>query len=688
MVFTARMLKLGGIMNSRTTNTSVSDSNTIRRGSRRLSTLTAACATALLLGVGVASAAPQEESLLFSVKVDSITAADGAATGAWASYMPSGKTFATMGNPKMKTVGGVKWVKNLRDSSDGYQVVNDGTPIPCSGVTIVAAVKPIYWTGGGEARGEIVDIFYNRLALAISHADGRIMVCRNYWNDWGPSIPNGQSTVLSLVVQADGSYAVFANGVSVMTGGANGDFNTLTPPDGWKSWIAIGRNAWDGWSSYNGHLGDVYVYKTALGTADRETLEAELTTKFVTAPVNYTITPNAGTGGTISPEAAVLIPECYDKSFTITPGKYFDVASVLVDDGTGATEKVAGPNAQTYTFLNVTNNGTIDATFTEWTETYITGTVTTDGTTGVPGVLITATGGREPYTTTTSDPDGTYSFRVKPGVNYTLKAKKSQYSMAPSSQDVLAGGTANFTATFVGVQAIVVLDAKSLADADGTRVLSWANTGSLGGVFNKKAQGPGPSIATINGKKAVLFNPSGEGDNVSETLGGTIVTPDALAGNSSWTVFTELYRADMGWNGDSAYLSLAGNQNGGNRGAEFCYVNNKAVDHCYSGWGFNNVPSAGAWHNVTITYDGTTEKIYVDGVLDASRNIALNIAAGDQILIGSHSDVTGSTRLWNDNYWRYRGAIAKLQIFDAALTQDKIIELIKGPPKGTVLMLF
>ncbi|MEI7902538.1 MAG: LamG domain-containing protein, partial [bacterium] len=172
-----------------------------------------------------------------------------------------------------------------------------------------------------------------------------------------------------------------------------------------------------------------------------------------------------------------------------------------------------------------------------------------------------------------------------------------------------------------------------------------------------------------------------------QTLGGTIVTPEALAGNSAWTVSADLYRADMGWNGDSAYLSLAGWWNGGNQCDEFCYVNNKAVDHGYSGWGFSTVPSAGAWHNVTITYDGTTEKIYVDGVLDGSRDIALNIAAGDQIIIGSHSDVPGPDRLWNDNYWRYSGAIAKLLIFDGALTADEIDALLKGPPQGTVMLI-
>ncbi|MCF7676258.1 MAG: hypothetical protein K9M97_12995, partial [Akkermansiaceae bacterium] len=703
------------------------ESNPSRRWLSRLAASTAFTVAALFdLGLSSAIAAPLESSLLFSAKIDSFAAADGESTGDWSSYMPAAQTFTVRGNPKVKTFGGVKWVKNLREGAgDGYAVLNDGTPIPCSGVTIVAAVKPIYRTDPrGEPRGEIVDIFYDRLALAISHTDGRIMVCRNYWVDWGPAISNGESTVLSLVVQTDGSYEVFANGVSVMTGGANGDFTTLTPPDAWKSWIGIGRNIWDGWSSYNGHLGDVYVYKTALGATDRETLEAELTTKFVTPPVDYTIDATAtGPGGTISPAGPIAVPEGYDKTFliapvsgytiasvvtgsggdvmgslvdinyggaqtypftnvladdsitatfaadanpatryeaenpdnafdnagypmewhpncsggvcvgkwgegaiggftvnvtpsesglydmtvadggygdrgtwvkvngvdlvgnpftptsrngenqgtfqcvvpllagantitiyapagqwgphwdyidvadsrsgpankitssadaggtisplgdiycapgatipfTITPDLYYDVASVLTSTVVG--DQKVGFATQTYNMVNVTAADTIAASFIAWDPTYITGTVTV-GAIPLPGVQITATGPRGPFVTTTSDPDGTYSIQVRPGETYAVTAKKSQYSLAPASQDVLAGATADLTATFVGLQPLIDLSVDTLSE--GT-LISWANDGTLTGQFVadglKDTIAP-TVVADYYGKKAVQF---------------------------------------------------------------------------------------------------------------------------------------------------------------------------------------
>ena len=196
---------------------------------------------------------PATSDLLFSAMTDSFAPTSGQSTGNWASFLPAGQTFTTMGNPKIKSLGGVKWVKNLRATEDGYRVFNyDGNPITTAGVTIVAAISPLVDPSiSGEPRGQIVDLFYDRLGFAISHTDGRIMVARNYWNDWGPAIPNGQRTILSLVVQVDGSYKVYANGSEVMSGGANGNFSTLTPPDTWKSWAAIGRNQWDGWSAYN-----------------------------------------------------------------------------------------------------------------------------------------------------------------------------------------------------------------------------------------------------------------------------------------------------------------------------------------------------------------------------------------------------------------------------------------------------
>jgi hypothetical protein len=38
--------------------------------------------------------------------------------------------------------------------------------------------------------------------------------------------------------------------------------------------ITIGRNAPDGWTAFNGAIGDVFVYKVALSDAERQQLEA------------------------------------------------------------------------------------------------------------------------------------------------------------------------------------------------------------------------------------------------------------------------------------------------------------------------------------------------------------------------------------------------------------------------------
>jgi hypothetical protein len=235
---------------------------------------------------------PPLSALLFSTNTDSLPA-DGENTGPWAQALPSGgPAFPNIGVPKVQAIDGVKWVRNYRDDSaegngnTGFRArdLSANPVIPCFGVTIVAAVKPIYCTPGGEPRGEIVDIFYDRLALAVDHADGRIMVCRNYWNDYGPAIPDGTAVILSLVVQPNGSYVVYSNGVQVMTGAANGDFSTQMIPTGsqdFKKYVNIGRNDPDGWSAFNGNIGDVLVYTCALPAADRQTIEAGLTEKFL-----------------------------------------------------------------------------------------------------------------------------------------------------------------------------------------------------------------------------------------------------------------------------------------------------------------------------------------------------------------------------------------------------------------------
>ncbi|MBU4349414.1 PKD domain-containing protein, partial [bacterium] len=73
-------------------------------------------------------------------------------------------------------------------------------------------------------------------------------------------------------------------------------------------------------------------------------------------PETYTITASAGSNGSISPSGNVTVNQGTDKSFTITPDTGYQIDDVLVDGGSiGAISS--------YTFINVTENHTISATF-------------------------------------------------------------------------------------------------------------------------------------------------------------------------------------------------------------------------------------------------------------------------------------------------------------------------------------
>ena len=74
-----------------------------------------------------------------------------------------------------------------------------------------------------------------------------------------------------------------------------------------------------------------------------------------------TITATADEGGTIAPSGEVSVDEGEDQTFSITPNEHYRIASVLVDDLDVTADLIDG----VYTFLNVTANHTIEATFEE-----------------------------------------------------------------------------------------------------------------------------------------------------------------------------------------------------------------------------------------------------------------------------------------------------------------------------------
>jgi len=76
---------------------------------------------------------------------------------------------------------------------------------------------------------------------------------------------------------------------------------------------------------------------------------------------SYTITATAGANGSITPSGDITVNEGEDQAFTIEASTNYRIASVLVDDVEAKNDLVEG----VYTFVNVTDNHTIVATFEE-----------------------------------------------------------------------------------------------------------------------------------------------------------------------------------------------------------------------------------------------------------------------------------------------------------------------------------
>ena len=70
----------------------------------------------------------------------------------------------------------------------------------------------------------------------------------------------------------------------------------------------------------------------------------------------YTITASAGTGGSITPSGLITVPYDTEQSFDIVPSTGYHIKDVLVDG------ESVGPTTS-FTFMNITSNHTIEATF-------------------------------------------------------------------------------------------------------------------------------------------------------------------------------------------------------------------------------------------------------------------------------------------------------------------------------------
>jgi sialate O-acetylesterase len=227
-------------------------------------------------GKGVKGQIPRTNELLFACQSESLPAAG--ATAAWPLLAPVGGKLTPIGTPVTESLDGLNLSRNVAAAGDGFTFRTFQEPIPCNGATVVAVVRPVR---SEDSSGWVsaVDVFYDRLVLGVRNDTGLVCVRRN-----GPidnsrtAIPDGAITILSLIVQPDGAYRAYANGMEIMANSTHSPMTSLVPgiAGGFAKSITIGRNAPDAWTTFNGDIGDVFVYKVALTEQERTQLEAHI----------------------------------------------------------------------------------------------------------------------------------------------------------------------------------------------------------------------------------------------------------------------------------------------------------------------------------------------------------------------------------------------------------------------------
>lgn len=168
-------------------------------------------------------------------------------------------------------------------------------------------------------------------------------------------------------------------------------------------------------------------------------------------------------------------------------------------------------------------------------------------------------------------------------------------------------------------------------------------------------------------------SPSGVADplNYGEVYGGNAVSFD---GSNDYidtgTAFSNTNHTISTWvNASATGGAVFDNRDANDDGIRFLYDSNLTYQLNSSDITVSN-PSLNTWHHIACTYDGTTQKLYLNGSLVASASTSQTVSVSQNLIIGkqSYSDVA-----------YFNGSINNLKIFNTALTQDQVRELYTKP---------
>ncbi|MDB6079989.1 MAG: hypothetical protein JWO82_3736, partial [Akkermansiaceae bacterium] len=226
---------------------------------------------------------------------------------------------------------------------------------------------------------------------------------------------------------------------------------------------------------------------------------------------------------------------------------------------------------------------------------------------------------------------------------------------------------ASASAVEVAGSLLIDLDAVDYRAADGI----WPQHSLTGiqGSFAKLPAGT-PKLQTIGGKVSLVL----DGDD--DYLTGPLTTSALYAAGANHSVEYWVFQGQA--RPEETVISWSGRGAPNGSGAAFRY-SSAAGSGAVGRWGGPDMgfaapllggPELGKWHHIVLTYDGTTQRLYVDGALNTSEASALDALDSKPMYIGTERlpDGTDSGRTR-----QFSGAISRIRVHSGVLTGDQIL---------------
>jgi Concanavalin A-like lectin/glucanases superfamily/Bacterial Ig-like domain (group 2) len=217
-----------------------------------------------------------------------------------------------------------------------------------------------------------------------------------------------------------------------------------------------------------------------------------------------------------------------------------------------------------------------------------------------------------------------------------------------------------------------------------TGSLSWiTNSGSVGGVFEATgvAAGSLPQVIEVGGTggtRGIMFDRQSFLQNVSAPGGSIVPAPASVVGvNPPCSI--EVWALNPTVSTEEAMVCWGAR---GSNGRDRAFIYGTSPGWGAAGqWGGPDIgwndsggaPAAGVWHHLVYTYDGTTTRVYADGVLwnseDDSQYGGLNITPGTPITLGAQRESNGTV---TGGAGRASLTLGKVRVHSGTLTATQI----------------